>query len=339
MRKGQAHFHAGDYASAIEAATRAQRHTASGYIYQVVDFRFYSALSHAAVCGTADQRDAHFAALSAHHRQFEIWAEQCPENFENRAALVGAEIARLQGRDVDAMRLYEKAIRAARENGFVQDEGLAYELAARFYAARGFDEIAHLYLRNARYGYLRWGAAGKVRQLEELYPHLREEAPAPAPDSTIGTSVEQLDLGTVMKASQAVAEEIVLEKLIKTLLMIALEHAGAERGLLILPQGEELLIAAEARTGRNGIDVQLQGALVTPSELPGSLLPYVIRTQESVILDDASSQNLFSQDEYVRQRRPRSVLCLPLLKQVHLVGILYLENSLAPPRVHAQTAG
>src|SRR3981081_2843135 len=113
-------------------------------------------------------------------------------------------------------------------------------------------------------------------------------------------------------------------------MMIAVEPAGAERGLLILSHGGELRIAAEARTGREGVDVQLQDGLVTPSDLPDSLLHYVIRTQESVILDDASSQNLFSQDEYVRQRRPRSVLCLPLVKQVNLVGILYLENSLAP---------
>src|ERR1700731_3217839 len=180
MRKVQAHFHAGDYALAIEAATRAQRHTASGYIYQVADLRFYSALSHAAVCKTADQGEAHFAALSAHHRQLEIWAEQCPENFENGAALVGGEIARLEGRDVDAMRLYQQSIRSARVNSFVQNEALAYELAARFYAARGFDEIAHLYLRNARYGYLRWGADGKVRQLDEMYPQLCD-VPVPAP--------------------------------------------------------------------------------------------------------------------------------------------------------------
>jgi PAS domain S-box-containing protein len=330
MRKVQAHFHAGDYASAIQAATRAQRHTASGYLYQVADLRFYSALSHAAVCDTADQREAHFAALSAHHRQLEIWAEQCPENFENRAALVGAEIARLEGRDVDAMRLYQQGIRSARVNSFVQNEALAYELAARFYAARGFDEIAHLYLRNARYGYLRWGADGKVRQLDEVHPHLRTEEPAPGPTSTIGTPLEQLDLATVIKVSQAVSSEIVLEKLIKTLMMIAVEHAGAERGVLILPHGEELRIAAEAGTAREGVEVQLGQRMVTRAELPESLLHYVIRTQESVILDDASTQNLFSQDEYVRQRRPRSVLCLPLVKQVNLVGILYLENSLAP---------
>src|ERR1700736_860875 len=228
------------------------------------------------------------------------------------------------------MDLYEQAIRSARANGFAHNEPLAHELAGRFYVARGFETIAHVYMRNAWHCYLRWGATGKVRQLEELYPYLREEAPIPAPASTIGTSVEQLDLGTVVKASHAVAGEMVLEKLIETLMVIALEHAGAERGLLILPHGEELRIAAEARTGRDGVEVQLQDALVTPSDLPDSLLRYVIRTQESVIFDDASVQNQFSEDEYLRQRRSRSVLCLPLVKQAKLMGVLYLENNLAP---------
>jgi PAS domain S-box-containing protein len=242
---------------------------------------------------------------------------------------VSAEIVRLGGRDLDAMRLYEEAIRAARENGFVQNEGVANELAAQFYLKRGIEKVARSYLRDARYCYLCWGALGKVQQLDERYPAIAEQA-AVRPTTTIGTSVEQLDLGTVMKASQAIAGEIVLEKLIETLMVIALEHAGAERGLLILSHGEEFRIVAEAGTGRNGVEVRLQDALVTPSNLPDSLLYYVIRTQESVILDDASSQSQFSQDEYVRQRRPRSVLCLPLVKQVNLVGILYLENSLAP---------
>ena len=116
------------------------------------------------------------------------------------------------------MHLYEQAIRSARANGFVHNEALAYELAARFYAARGFEKIAHVYLRNARYGYLRWGADGKVRQLDELYPHLRRTRSLHAPSSTIGTPVEQLDLATVIKVSQAVSGEIVLEKLIDTLM-------------------------------------------------------------------------------------------------------------------------
>ncbi len=133
-----------------------------------------------------------------------------------------------------------------------------------------------------------------------------------------------------MKASQAVSGEIVLEQLVETLMVIAVEHAGAERGLLILPHGEEHRITAEARTDRDEVEVQLRQASVTPSDLPDSLLRYVIRTQESVILDDASVQNLFSEDEYVRQRRPRSILCLPLVKQAKLMGVLYLENNLAP---------
>jgi PAS domain S-box-containing protein len=332
-RKLQARFIAGDYAAAVDASFRAQRLLwTSPSCFETAEYHFYGALSRAAACDSAaaDQRQQHFEALSAHHGQLEVWAENCPENFENRAALVGAEIARIEGRELDAERLYERAIRSAQANGFAHNEGLAHELAARFYAARGFETIAHTYLRNAWHCHLRWGAAGKVRQLEELYPHLREEAPAPAPDSAIGTSVKQLDLGTVMKASQAVAEEIVLEKLIKTLMIIALEHVGAERGLLILSHGDELRIAAEARTGRDGVDVQLQDALVTPSEAPGSLLRYVIRSQESVILDDASVQNPFLEDEYAREQRPRSVLCLPLVKQAELMGVLYLENKLAP---------
>ena len=128
----------------------------------------------------------------------------------------------------------KQAIRSARENGFVHNEALANELAARFYAARGFETISQAYLRNARYCYLRWGADGKVRQLDQLYPHLRTEQAAPAPTGTIGTLVEHLDLATVIKVSQAVSGEMVLEKLLDTLMRAAIEHAGAERALLIL---------------------------------------------------------------------------------------------------------
>src|SRR5262249_52417365 len=161
------------------------------------------------------------------------WAEGCPENFADRAALVAAEIARLEGRELDAERLFEEAIRLAHRHGFVQNEGLAHETAARFWAGRGFETIADAYLRNARYCYLRWGADGKVRRLDELHPWLREASTATPHRATIGASVERLDLATVVRASQAVSREIVLEKLVDTLMAIALEHAGADRGLLI----------------------------------------------------------------------------------------------------------
>jgi PAS domain S-box-containing protein len=330
-RKLQARFFAGDYASAIEASSRAQRLLWSGFSqFEMAEYHLYGALCRAAACNTAaaGERQQHVDALAAHHQQLEIWAANCPENFENRAALVGAEIARIDGRDVDAMRLYEQAIRSARANGFVHNEALAFELAARFYAARGFDKIARVYLQDARYGYLRWGADGKVRQLDELYPYLREEVPAPAPTSTIAAVVEHLELATVIKMSQAISGEIVLETLIDTLMRTAIEQAGAERGLLILQRGAEPRIEAEATTHGDTVVVQLRDQPVTASVLPESVLHYVLRTRESVILDDAAAPPAFAADSYLRGRGARSIHCLPLVNQAKLIGVLYLENTL-----------
>jgi PAS domain S-box-containing protein len=330
-RKLQARFFAGDYASAIEASSRAQRLLWSGFAqFEMAEYHLYGALSRAAACNTATagERQQHLDAIAAHHRQLEIWAVNCPDNFENRAALVGAEIARIKGRELEAEQLYEDAIRSARANGFVHNEALANELAARFYAARGFDKIARVYLQDARYGYLRWGADGKVRQLDELYPYLREQKPAPTPTSTIRAPVEHLDLATVIKVSQAISSEIVLETLIDTLMRTAIEQAGAERGLLILQRGAEPRIEAEATTPGDTVVVQLRDQPVTAAVLPESMLHYVLRTGESVILDDASAQPLFAADPYLRERQARSILCLPLINQAKLIGVLYLENTL-----------
>src|SRR5215813_5383194 len=330
IRKLQARFFAGDYAAALEASSSAQR--LLWISFETAEYHFYGALAHAASWDSAspDEKQRHFEALITHHKQLEIWAEHCPENFENRAALVGAEIARLGGRDFDAMRLYEQAIRSARANGFVHNEAVAYEVAARFYAARGFEKIAGVYLREALHGYVRWGADGKVRQLEHLYPHLKREESVPGPTSTIVAPVELLDLATVVKVSQAVSGEMVLEKLIERLMRAAIEHAGAERGLLIVPRGDELQIKAEARTSGDDVIVQLRDFVAIAAALPESLVRYVMRTYENVILDDASARNPFSADPYVVQHRARSILCLPLINQGKLAGFLYLENNLTP---------
>jgi PAS domain S-box-containing protein len=331
VRKLQARYFAGDYASALNAWMRAQWLLwTSPSFFETAECHFYGALSHAAVCDAADQQEQHVAALTAHHKQLQVWAENCPDNFADRAALVGAEIARLEGRELDAERLYEQAISSARANGFIHNEALAYELAARFYAARGFDEIAQLYLRNARYGYLRWGADGKVRQLDEMYPQLGKEEPASAPTGTIGAPVEHLDLATVIKVSQVVSAEIVLEKLLDTLMRTAIEQAGAERGLLILPRGAEQRIAAEATTSGDTIIMRPRDETVNATVLPEAVLHYVLRTRESVILDDAATQPPFAADPYISQRQARSILCLPLTTQAKLVGVLYLENNLTP---------
>jgi PAS domain S-box-containing protein len=333
IRKLQARFFASEYPAAVEASSRAQSllWTLVSH-FETAEYHFYGALSRAASCDSAPagERRRHIQALTAHHKQLQAWAENCPDNFENRAALVGAEIARLKGREFDAGRLYEQAIRSARANGFVHNEALAYELAARFYAARGFDEIADLYLRNARYCYVRWGAGGKVRQLDRLFPQLKHERPVAGPTSTIGAPVEHLDLATVIKVSQAVSSEIVLEKLLDTLMRTAIEQAGAERGLLIVLQENEQRIAAEAITSGDKIIVHLPEQPVTTTALPEAIVQTVLRTREAVILDDAAAEPALAGDPYIRQRQARSILCLPLITQANLIGVLYLESNLAP---------
>lgn len=334
IRKLQARFMAGDYASALEAASNAQELLwTSPSCLELADYHFYAALARSAFSDETDavERPRHMEALAEHHRQFQIWAENCSENFECRAALISAEIARIEGRAVEAMSLYEQAIRSAQVNDLVHIQGIASEMAARFYTANGVEVAAQAYLRNARHCYLLWGADGKVRQLDGAYPRLKAEEPAPAPTSTIATPVEHLDLSTVIKLSQAVSGEIVMEKLVETLMRTALEQAGAERGLLVLSGAAEQRVAAEATVRGDSVVVRLCDEPVTGAALPESMLHYVIRTQESAVLDDAAAtQSSFAADPYIRRRKARSVLCLPLLNQAKVIGVLFLENNLAP---------
>src|SRR4029077_680278 len=192
IRKLQARFLAGDYRSAVDASLNAQRllWTSPSFI-ETAEAHFYGALSHAASCDDAqpDEYEQHVEALALHHRQLAEWAVNCPENFENRVLLVAAEIARLEGRELDAERLYEAAIKSARDNGFVHNEALAAELAARLYTARGFETIAQAYARSARYGYVRWGADGKVVDLDLRYPPLKTDHAAHSPTATIDEPV------------------------------------------------------------------------------------------------------------------------------------------------------
>jgi predicted ATPase/signal transduction histidine kinase/GAF domain-containing protein len=323
-------FLSGNYTEALAAAAKAEpalrREAVQIYL---LDYSYYTALTVAALYehACADDQAVWRGLLTAQREQLREWAENYPPTFGDKHALVSGEIARLEGRDADAMRFYEEAIKSARQHGFVQNEALAHEVAAGFYAARNAESVAYTYLRNARDCYLRWGAFGKVRQLEQFHPRLAEESAASVLSTTIDASVEQLDVGTVVKASQAVSSEIELGALIETLMRVSLEHAGAERGLLILLTGDEPRIAAEAATGRGFIEVTLRNSAATPTELIESVLHTALRTRESVILDDASARN---PDGNPHRKYVRSVLCLPLIKQGKLVGALYLENNLAP---------
>ncbi len=330
--KLKARFLAGDYVAALSAGQQAQPMLSAVVgLLSWFDYFYYTALTVSALYETAstDQQQAWGELLTTHREQLGEWAEIYPPTFADKHTLLLAEIARLEKRDADALRLYEEAVHLARENGFVQNEGLAHELVARYYLARGIETAGYFYLRNARNCYDRWGALGKVKQLDELYPRLREERTT-ASSATTGQPVAQLDIETVVKASQALSSEMVLPKLIEKLVRIAMENAGAERGLLILLRGGEPRIEAEATTGPGSIEVAIKQAAVTPSDLPQSALHYVIRTLEAVLLDNASTDNVYAKDEYVRRKHSKSLLCLPIVNQSKLAGVLFLENNLTP---------
>lgn len=332
-RKVMLHFLSGDYQAALDAAGKVLTGRCQIVQIQHLDYHYYTALALAARIGEVPvgRREELRRRLEAHYDQIQTWAHETRSaTFSDKCALVAAEIARIEGRDLEAERLYEDSIRLAHENGFLQNEAIANEVASRFYAARGFDKIARVYLRDARDCYHRWGADAKVRQLDELHPHPGHFELAPAPTNTTVASVEQLDLATVIKVSQAISSEIVLEKLIDTLMRTAIEHAGAERAVLLLSRGAEHRVEAEATTRGDMVMINLRKGPISATALPEAILLYVARTLESVILDDASAGSPFSGDAYIRQNRARSLLCQPLTNQGKLIGLLYLENNLAP---------
>ena len=331
IRKLQAQFYAGNYAQAVATAARARPllRLIPGW-FEEADYHFYTALATAAVSNLAapDERLEHSKALAEHRRRLALWAENCSENFANRLALLDAEIARLEHRELEAELLYEQAIRCARQQGFIHNEGLAYELAARFYSARGLEAFEDFYLRKARRCYQQWGALGKVRDLLKRHPRLTENESAPHTELTSAAPIEQLDLTTVLKVSQAVSGEMDPDRLIEKIMRAAVEHAGARRGLLIAQQGDALSVQALATA--SGVDVIVKLAATNEeSALPQSLVRYVMRTRETVTLEDAASWNLFFSDSYWDRHRTRSVLCLPLINQGKIVAVLYLENDLA----------
>ena len=328
----QRHFLLGEPDEALECAAEAKPLLWSARCHiQFANYCMYESLALGAVHGAAsDERRAEIRAEIAENlRHLEKWAQSCPATFAHKHWIVSAELARIEGRETEALRLCERAARRAGEYGFVQEQALANELAGQCCIASGLELAAQAYLREARDGYYRWGALGKVAQLDRRYPSNKPDTP-PVPSGTIEESAERLDIATIVRTSQAISGEIVLENLIKSLMVIAIEHAGAERGLLILQRGAEQRIEAEATIHGGNVAVMLPECSVPSKALPASVLHYVVSTHESVILDDASVGNRFCADPYIRQRRARSVFCLPLLKQAKLIGVLYLENNLAP---------
>ncbi|MDE1184757.1 AAA family ATPase [Paraburkholderia sp.] len=334
IRKLQASFLGGDTAAAQRAADRAEPllWTSSGH-FEVAEFHFYAMLARLAAIAPGD---ALTPALRAHHAQLAQWAEHCPDNFACRFSLVQAELAARDGAQRDAMRHYDRAIADARAHDFVHIDALAHERAAAFYDAGGFAAIAQLYRQNARAAWQRWGAANRVAAIDRLdMANAGASAALAQPDghavARTTVSLDSLDLAGIVESSQALSGEVVLERLIRTLMGIMLEHAGAGRGLLVIPRGDALWIEAEAATGRTGMQMTTGSREVSAHALPLSLLHYAIRTQQFVLLDDTQpAPPQFANDPYLHSAHPRSALCLPLTNQKRPIGALYLENNLMP---------
>jgi PAS domain S-box-containing protein len=296
------------------------------------DYVLYYSLTLTALypTGSSSEKEQFLQTLESHRQQLQYWASHCSANFLHKSQLVAAEIARIEGKDLEAMRLYEQSIASARQQGFVQYEALANELCAKFYLERKFELIAQTYLQAARNAYLRWEASGKVKHLEECYPQLLPQQQLVS-NGTFFTTGEHLDFLSVVKASQTISSEIVLSRLLKILMQIVIEQAGAEIGYLLLEHEQNLVIEVEAKVNFQAEKLNVfrpifEGEI--SQVVPQSMLNYVQRTQQTVILQNATEQNMFSEDEYVIKKQPKSVLCLPIARQSKLLGILYLENNL-----------
>jgi PAS domain S-box-containing protein len=275
---------------------------------------------------SAGKRKTIMQKIDANQSKMKNWANHAPMNYLNKWHLIEAERQRVLGGDMSVtLEHYDQAIELAKKNDYVNEEALANELSAKFWLEKGKNEIASLYMKKARSCYQTWGAKAKVLHLEKKYPELLQH------EKVIEADTEQtrLDITTVIKASHAIAGEIVLDKLLAKMMQIVLENAGAQKGFLILEQEGRWVIEAEGDIDKKEV-VALQPVQLEASDTVSSrIVHYVAHSQEAVVLNDASKQGEFTGDPVIQQRQSKSILCTPLINQGRVSGILYLENNLA----------
>jgi predicted ATPase len=313
---------------ALEAARTMREivHHLEGTIWTVV-CDFWNGLTLAvnyAGAGEEEQKVS-LAEMEKARKSLAILAENCPENFLCQSLLLSAEIERVKGRTFVALELFEQALRYAEETEMIQYQALSNELCGRLWLDRGKEAIAAAFLSNARDCYAQWGAAAKVEDLKRKYPFLLERRADRAGASEIGS----LDLFSVLKAAQAIAGEIELEKLLAKLIRIAIENAGAERGDLILRRGRDLFVQAEGSL--DSAEVRVKGGIpiADSQDLPISVINYVSRTGEGIVLGETTGDDRFGNDPDIRRRQPRSIMCIPVLTHGEIIGVFYLENNKA----------
>ncbi len=325
-----------EYTQAIDNAIAAAEYVGStvGTITFAI-FHFYDSLAWLAIFDEDPLNQPQILdRVARNQQQMKHWAHHAPMNYLHKYYLVEAELARVLGRDKDAREYYDLAISLAAENEYINEVALANELAGRFYLTRNQQHVASHYLFDAYYAYQRWGAVAKLKDLATRYPQFLDAKSSRISDIFINISTASgglgavLDSATLMKASQTLSSEIGLDELLKKSLKILMENAGAQIGFLILDTAGELSIAAVGSIEPDDVKVSLAIPVATSTELPISLLNYVARTREDVVLADAGCEGIFVTDPYVIQKQPKSILCTPIIHQSQLIGLLYLENNL-----------
>ncbi len=264
------------------------------------------------------------------------WAEHSPENQLHKYHVLEAEWSRINGNIAKALEHYDQAIQLSRKAGFIQEEGLANELAGKYFLERDKTDLAEMYLKNAYQCYRRWGAEAKLKELEELYPHYvlgvkwnanTMRISGNTNKTSISSDAKALDMTSVMKAATTLSGEVVLSKLLSVLMNIIIENAGAQRAFILLERKGELCIEAQMDTGADEIEV-LHLPFMHSDKLAQSVVTFVSRTKESIVLDDAITDTRFHADAYIQQQKPISVICLPIIHLGDFIGLLYLENNL-----------
>ena len=330
-----------DYPAAVLAAAEADKLAQFGQgMLLSADSIFYAALAAVGLISAEHDEETQARgreAFARYKERAQNLAKSCPENFHHRYLLLEAEEARLSGKQLEAMELYEQAIALAQQGEFIHHEALANELCARFFLGFNRKKIASVYMRSAHYCYLRWGAVAKAGQLAGKYGTMllqpsdgvevlgRNKANVIESTRSIGAGL--FDLATVMRAAQAISSEIVLDRVLYQVLRIVVTNAGAEQGYLILNRDGRLLLEAQIGTDQTPEGKSSSTPLETSEGIARSIVNYVARTREQVLLADALRDARFAQDPYIVAHNPKSVLCLPLLHQGRLTGVLYLENN------------
>lgn len=325
----------GDFSSAVEIARQGEKYVKSivGDIH-IKEFYFYYSLVIMAHYYSVDREKQaeYLKLLRLHEKKMKKWAAYAPENFLHKYLLIKAGRYWLIGRIGEAIGIFNQVIVLARKNGFIHEEAASYECAARLSTALQLDEIASFYNGKAHYLYGLWGAKAKVKDLEEKFPELIQLASRTKETASTGSGSSEstspsLDFNAIIKASQVISGEIVMERLLAKLIRIVMENAGAQKIILFLKKDDRLLAAAEGKTDEQEATLFQQVPLEECS-LPQSLVRYVERTEDFVVLADSSRLNPFSQDPYILDQPPMSMMAMPVVHQEALVGVLYLENRL-----------